>query len=149
MVEYILSHLWQAWVLLSLICLLLELTSGDFFILCFAIGAAVSLVTSLFGPPLLWQIVVFAVASVLCLAFLRPTLLKRIHRHGERVSNADAIIGRIGRVSEDIEANGFGRVALDGDDWKATGKDGIAIPKGSRVIIVGRESIIITVALAD
>ena len=137
------------WAFISLICLLLELTSGDFFILCFAIGAFVSLIVSLFPVPFLWQIIIFAVASVLCLAFLRPALLKRIHRRGERASNADAIIGRIGRVSEDIDENGFGRVALDGDDWKAVGKDGVAIEKGTRVKIVDRESIIITVEPAD
>ncbi|MBP5314369.1 MAG: NfeD family protein [Muribaculaceae bacterium] len=149
MIEYVLSHLWQAWALICLLCLLLELTSGDFFILCFAIGAAVSLVTSLLGVPLLWQIVVFALASVLCLAFLRPALLRRIHSKRERVSNADAIIGRIGRVSEDIEENGFGRVALDGDDWKAATSDGRALPAGTRVKIVDRESIIITVEPVD
>ena len=145
MIEYVLSHLWQMWALICLLCLLLELTSGDFFILCFAIGAAVALIASLLGVPFLWQIAVFALASVLCLAFLRPTLLKRIHKKDERVSNADAIIGRIGRVSEDIPANGYGRVALDGDDWKAEAVAGHAIYAGERVRIVARESIIVTV----
>ena len=65
------------------------------------------------------------------------------------MSDADAIIGRIGRVSEDIEENGFGRVALDGDDWKAATSDGRALPAGTRVKIVDRESIIITVEPVD
>ena len=58
-------------------------------------------------------------------------------------SNADAIMGRMAMVSQDIPANGYGRVALDGDDWKATAKESLS--KGEKVIIVDRDSIILTV----
>ena len=71
-------------------------------------------------PSITAQIILFAVVSVLCLLFVRPVALRYLHRKkGDKVSNADAIIGRIGRVSEAIEADGFGRVAIDGDDWSA------------------------------
>jgi membrane protein implicated in regulation of membrane protease activity len=61
------------------------------------------------------------------------------------VSNADALIGRKGRVVEAIEAGGFGRVQIDGDVWKAVTKDDEAVPAGTNVRVVDRESIIITV----
>ena len=35
MIEYFASNLWQAWAIMALICLILELTSGDFFFCCF------------------------------------------------------------------------------------------------------------------
>ena len=74
-------------------------------------------------------------------------MLKHLHRNEDsRVSNADAIIGRIGRVSETIEKNGYGRVAIDGDDWKALSQDGEAIEKDTNVKVISRDSIIITVA---
>lgn len=57
-------------------------------------------------------------------------------------------MGRIGRVSEAIEQGGYGRVAIDGDDWKAVSADGSYIPLGQNVRVVGRESIIITVEKA-
>jgi len=38
MIQYFLENLWLAWLLVSLLCLVLELTNGDFFIMCFAIG---------------------------------------------------------------------------------------------------------------
>ena len=41
------------------------------------------------------------------------------------------------------QANGYGRVAIDGDDWKATASTDIK--KGDTVTIVTRESIILTV----
>ena len=42
MIEFFTSNLWLIWVIISIVCLILELSSGDFFILCFAIGAAAS-----------------------------------------------------------------------------------------------------------
>ena len=84
----------------------------------------------------------FAAASVLSLFFIRPTLMKKLHpRESLRRSNADALIGRTARVSQTIVENGFGRVALDGDDWK----DGSRIEEGQNVIVKDRDSIILTV----
>lgn len=145
MIEHFLSNLWQAWTLLCILCLILELFSGDFFIMCFSIGAFVAACVSPFlgGIP---QIIVFAVTSVLCLLFVRPVALRYLHKpKDERLSNADAIIGRTGRVSETIEENGHGRVAIDGDDWKALSIDGQKIEKNTLVEVVSIDSIIITV----
>ena len=63
--------------------------------------------------------------------------------------NADAIIGRIGRVSETITAGHFGRVAIDGDDWKAHSDETDPIEKGMKVRVLSRDSIIISVASVD
>lgn len=149
MIDYFAANLWQLWVLVTVVCLILELTSGDLFILCFSIGALVTAVLSTFGLGFYGQLAVFVVASVLSLLFVRPSLVKRLHgRKKERLSNADALIGRIGRVSEAIEQGGYGRVAIDGDDWKAVSSDGTYVPMGQNVRVVGRESIIITVEKA-
>lgn len=146
MIEYFSQNLWQVWAIIAVVCLILELFSGDFFILCFSIGAAVSLVTALCGASLTAQIIVFAVASVLSVLFVRPIALKYFHRNDpERASNADALMGRECRVSQAIDAGGHGRVAIDGDDWKAVSADGAPIAQGTTVRVVGRDSIILTV----
>lgn len=144
--DYFTQNLWQFWAIMAFLFLILELTSGDFFILCFAIGAAFTTLLSLTGIGFLWQLLVFAIVSVLCLFFVRPVMLRYFHRNApDRKSNADALIGQEGRVSETIDADGNGRVAIDGDDWKAVSADGSQIEKGVKVRVVGRESIIITV----
>lgn len=149
MIDYFAANLWQLWVLITVLCLILELTSGDLFILCFSIGALVTAVISAIGLGFYGQLAVFVVASVLSIFFVRPSLVKRLHgRNKERLSNADALMGRIGRVSEAIEKDGYGRVAIDGDDWKAVSADGSYVPLGQNVRVVGRESIIITVEKA-
>ena len=150
MIEFFTSNLWLLWIIISIVCLILELSSGDFFIMCFAIGAAVSSLVAGCGLSLTWQIVTFAVVSALSLLLVRPALIKKLHQpHRERLSNAEALIGQTGRVSEDIEANGYGRVAIDGDDWKAVSADGSAISKDTRVRVVKMESIILTVEPID
>jgi len=150
MIEYFTSNLWLIWVIISILCLILELSSGDFFILCFAIGAAVAAIVAGCGMSLTWQIIIFAVISALSLLLVRPALIKKLHKpNRERLSNAEAMIGQEGRVSEDIDAGGYGRVAIDGDDWKSVSVDGAAIEKGTRVRVVKMDSIILTVEPID
>lgn len=150
MIEYFTSNLWLIWVIISIVCLILELSSGDFFILCFAIGAAVAAIIAGCGLSLTWQIILFAIISILSLLLVRPALIKKLHKpNRERLSNAEAMVGQEGRVSETIEAGGYGRVAIDGDDWKALSADGSAIAKDTRVRVTKMDSIILTVEPID
>ena len=75
MIDYFAQHLWQMWALVCIVCLILELTNGDFFIMCFAIGAICSAVLSAFGLSFYAGLAVFAVTSVLSLFFIRPTMM--------------------------------------------------------------------------
>ena len=58
-------------------------------------------------------------------------------------------IGRTAIVEEDImpETNS-GRVAIDGDRWKAVSEDGNKIAKGEKVVVLKVNSIILTVRKA-
>ena len=148
MVDYFSAHLWQLWNIVCIACLILELllSTGDFYILCFAVGAVAALLTSFLGFSFIVQVITFAVIAVVCLFCLRPLAITYLHRsEPDRLSNADALMGRTGIVSQEIAADGFGRVAIDGDDWKAVSADSSEIAKGENVRVVGRESIIITV----
>ena len=149
MIDYFTQHLWQLWAVVAVVCLILELTAGDFFIICFSIGAVFAAVTALIGGNVYWQLAMFALFTLVCLFWVRPFAKRYLHRGEDtRVSNADALIGRKGRVVEAIEADGFGRVQIDGDIWKAVTKDDEAVPVGTNVRVVDRESIIITVEVA-
>lgn len=146
MIEYFQANLWQFWALIGVLCLILELTSGDFFIMCFSIGAFITALVAAFGTSFTVQLIVFAIASLLCLLFVRPLALKYFHRKDpDRPSNVDAMVGRRGVVTEAIPERGHGRVKIDGDSWKACGVDDMAIDKGTRVEVTDINSIIITV----
>ena len=146
MIDYVLSNMWQMWVALSIACLILELTAGDFFIMCFSIGAVFAAVSAAIGVNGYVQLVVFAVFTLICLFWVRPFAKRYLHKGEDtRVSNADALIGRQGRVVETVKAGGYGRVQIDGDIWKSVINGADDIPEGENVMVVGRKSTIITV----
>ena len=146
MMDYLAQNLWQLWAVVAVICLIMELTAGDFFIICFSIGAFFAGIAAALGVNIYWQLSTFAVFTLISLFWVRP-FAKRYLRKGEdnRVSNADALLGRQGRVVETVKTDGFGRVQIDGDIWKAVTNEPADIPVGSLVKVVGRESTIITV----
>jgi len=146
MIEYFLANMWQVWGIIAVLCLILELSSGDFFIICFSIGAVFSIIGAAIGLGIYWQIFIFAVFSLLSVLFVRPVALRWLHKNEpNKPSNADALLGRTGRVTEAIPAGGNGYVQIDGDMWKAVTTAGADIPTGTTVRVVGRESTIVTV----
>ena len=61
-------------------------------------------------------------------------------------TNAEALVGRTGVVSVRIDnALNQGRVAIDGDDWKAIAEANEVIDVGTKVQIMRLESIIVIV----
>jgi len=148
MIDYIMQNLWQLWAVIAVICLILELTAGDFFIICFAIGAVPAAIAAALGAGVYVQIIVFAVVTLISLFYVRPFAKRYLHKgEDKRISNAEALLGRQGRVVETVMAGGFGRVQIDGDIWKAVTKGDADIPEGSNVTVVDRESTIITVEI--
>lgn len=142
-------EIWQIWLAVALAFLILEIFTSGFAVACFSIGCVFGSIASACHLSTTWQFTLFAVGSILTFVLVRPFVLKMIEKkskkEGEVLTNADSIIGRTAVVSEKIEKGDFGRVKLDGDDWKAQSIDGEAIEVGTKVEIVSRESIILTV----
>ena len=119
MIDYLAANMWQVWAVVAVLGLILELSSGDFFIICFAIGACGAAIVSPFANIYV-QLAVFSIVTALSIFLVRPFALRYLHKaDDDRPSNADALLGQTGFVSETIKAGGFGRVAIGGDDWKA------------------------------
>ena len=148
MLDYFTQHLWQMWAILAVVCLILELTAGDFFIICFSIGAVFSIIAAVLGLGIYWQLLVFSIFSLLSVLFIRPVALRYLHKNEpNKPSNADALLGRTGKVTETIPAGGNGYVQIDGDMWKAVSHADSDISIGTTVRVIGRESTIITVEI--
>lgn len=139
---------YQIWLIAAIVLVIIELLTAGFGVICFAVGALFSALAAFLGmDSLMWQLLIFAVASVLCFIFLRPVVLRFLDKKSKDVkTNADALIGKTAMVSETIDPSANqGRVAVDGDDWKAISADSSVINKGEKVEIVSRDSIILTV----
>lgn len=144
MIDYLIANMWQVWAVVAIVCLILELSSGDFFIICFSIGAVFALISAVLGLSIYWQIFIFALFTLLSVLFVRPVALRYLHKNDpNKLSNADALMGRTGRVTEEIKADASGYVQIDGDLWKAVSNSDIAV--GTTVRVIGRESTILTV----
>ncbi len=140
-------ELYYYWLIAAIILVIIEIATAGFGSICFAFGAFASALVSYWGLSLYWQLAFFAVVSFLSFIFLRPVILKFIDRKSTNLlTNAEALVGRKAVVSETIDpVNHTGRVAIDGDDWKAVSEDGSLIDKGVEVVVVKLDSIILTV----
>ena len=71
MIDYIMQNLWQMWAVVAVICLILELTAGDFFIFCFAIGAVGAAIDAgLLGNGIYAQLFVLLLHCSVCSMFV-------------------------------------------------------------------------------
>ena len=146
MIDYLTTNFWLLWTLVCVVALILEVSSGTFYLMCFAIGAVGAVMVSLMGTPLWLQVLVFSAISAVSVFCVRPLLVKCLHPvHKERLSNASALVGRQGVVIEPISAERSGYVRVDGDEWRAVTADGTMIERGVNVRIIAMNSIVVTV----
>jgi membrane protein implicated in regulation of membrane protease activity len=140
-------EIYQYWLIAAIVLVIVEICTAAFGSICFAVGAGFSALVAGLGGSFVWQIIVFAAVSLLTFIFLRPMAIRWLDSKSKDVkTNVDALIGRKGIVSERIDATQHtGRVAVDGDDWKAVSLDNAVIDKGASVEIVNRDSLILTV----
>lgn len=143
--ELFTGSMWQIWAVVAVLCLIAEIFTAGFFVICFSFGALCALLSSFFCGVYV-QIVIFAVASLLAMLLVRPMALKYLYgQRNECKTNTDALIGRKAVVCETIEADGYGRVKIGGEEWKAEAETGTFIAVGTRVEVIGRESVVVKV----
>lgn len=137
--------IYVVWFITALILLIVELFTASFGVVCFSFGAAAAGVASYCGLSTIWQLFIFSAVSFIAFVFVRPFVLRfLLKKKDEVLTNADAIVGRIAVVTEEINPDkNTGRVKIDGDDWKAEASDIISV--GEKVEVVSRESIILNV----
>lgn len=141
-------EIWQIWVIAALVLFIVEIMTSGFAIACLSVGCLFAAVGSAFELSLAWQIGLFALGSFLAFIFIRPLVLKLMNKNANKnnvTTNTDNLIGRKAVVTEKIESDGYGRVKIDGDDWKARMEDDGEAEVGEKVTIVSQESVILTV----
>lgn len=100
----------------------------------FVPGGIAALVVSLLGGPVWAQVLMFLGVSCLALILTRP-LAKKFQSRKAAKTNADMVLGRTARVTEDIDnVMGTGRATVLGNSWSARSAepDG-KIPQGTTV----------------
>ena len=136
---------WHWWIVAGLL-LIMELMLPSFFFLWLGIAAAATGFIMLVLPsmPMEWQLVLFAIASVIAVLAWRkyretrpvesdqPNLNKRGRQY----------VGRIFTLDRPIE-NGVGKVVVDDSTWRVKGPD---LPAGTHVRVTGVDGVVFVVA---
>ena len=139
---------WHIWIIVALIFFIMEIFTPGFAVACLSIGSIGGSIASACGLEFKFQILVFAIATLLAFVLVRPVALKIFHNKSKEVlTNVDALVGRQAIVSEEIVPIVGGRVKVDGDDWKAISADGRPVSAGTPVRILKVESVILTVEI--
>ena len=141
-------EIWQIWVIAALVFIIVEIFTSGFAIACLSVGCLLAAAGAALEWALAWQVTLFAVGTFLAFILIRPFVLKLMNKKTDKnnvKTNMDNLIGRKAIVTEKIESDGFGRVKIDGDDWKARFEDESEAEVGEKVTIVSYESIILTV----
>ncbi len=134
---------WQIWIIIAIAMLITEVFTTTFFFISLAAGALGAALASLFGSTLEIQLLLAAVFTLVSFVWARPLLQHFSKRH---LTNTDALIGQLGRVSERIDAGtGTGRVQVGGDDWKAVSSESAMLEAGVQVEITRVDSTILNV----
>ena len=128
------------WFAAAFVFFILEIMTPGFVLLWFGVGALSAGLLDLFGvhSPLI-QTLVFVVVSIVLVSLSR-TVFKNIFMHDSPgaglKTNADALLGRTGIVTEAIDnEHSTGRVLIDGQDWSARSEDGGVIEVSARITV--------------
>ena len=139
--------IWLYWVIFALILFIIEMFTAGFAVICLSIGAGGAAIAAATDATLEVQLLTFAIVSLVALAGVRPLLKRLFYRDGEKVAtNSSAMVGKHGIVCSDVDGdNESGRVIIEGVDWRAKSLDGDTIPKGTRVVVVAIDSVVLTI----
>ena len=128
--------MWQIWLVIAGVCLVIEIMTTGFLVFWLAIGALISMIVSLFTDSILIQTAVFVISSAILIFATKP-FVKKFAKTKDVKTNAFSIIGQNGIVTKEIDSiNAKGQVKIDGETWSAIGKNDMDIPKGTEVEVL-------------
>ncbi|HEY7397425.1 MAG TPA: NfeD family protein [Gaiellaceae bacterium] len=128
---------WLVWAIVAVVLGIGEmLTPGLFFLGPLALSAGAAALTSLLGGGLALSLIVFIVAAIASLAFLRPIARRHMRMPVLSRTGTDALVGRKAIVTRRIDQHG-GRVRIGGEEWSArTYLDGQVVEEGTSVDVI-------------
>lgn len=128
--------MWQMWLIIAGVCLVIEIMTVGFLIFWFAIGALFAMIVSLFTDNLIIQTSVFVISSGIMIFATKPFVKKFVNTKNTIQTNVYSTIGKTGVVTKDIDSiHSLGQVKVDGEVWSAVGIDDMNIPQGTEVEI--------------
>jgi membrane protein implicated in regulation of membrane protease activity len=128
------NEVWRwLWTIFAIVMGIGEIFTAGFFLLPFAIGAAVAAILAWADVAVVAQWLVFFGVSILSLVFLRRFISRQDDEEQPKIG-ANRWVGVQGIVLEDIDPeSGAGMVRVATEEWRATSRSPIA--KNARIVV--------------
>jgi membrane protein implicated in regulation of membrane protease activity len=137
---------WHILVTIGIIAFIVEIFTAAFISGSIGIGLLFAAFGNFVGLETKWQILLFAFGVTLTYFLIRPIITKYGYRKNNITTNQDALIDKIGTVTQEINHfENTGRVKIDGDDWKAKTENNEIIKIGTAIKVVAIDSIVLIV----
>lgn len=133
--------MWQFWLILAGIFLVVEIATVGFLVFWFAIGALIAMIVSFFTGNLAIQTGVFIISSTILLFLTRP-FANKVASAQTVQTNAYSIIGKKGIVTQAIDPiSGQGQIKVGSEVWSAKSVDDSKIDEGMEVEILNIDGV--------
>ena len=131
------DYIFIAWLVALVALVIIELMTMGLTTIWFAGGALVGAILALCKAPLLAQVIVALIVSIVLLVTTRPIAVKYFNKDRE-LTNAEGLAGQKAIVISDIDnIHESGQVKVGGQEWTARSEDDSqTIPQGTVVEIV-------------
>ena len=130
------------WLILMIICIIVEIGTVGLVSIWFAGGSLVACFLDMAGVHVAVQVVAFFVVSVLLLVVTRPLASKWFN--GSRTkTNYEGVIGKVVRVTEPINnIDGTGSALVNGQEWTARSEsDNITFEQGELAQVINIDGV--------
>ena len=124
------------WLVLLILFIVAELATMGLTTIWFAGGALIAAIAAALHAPLVLQVALFLVVSIVLLFFTRPIAVKYFNKDRVR-TNVESMIGRQAIVISEINnLEGVGQVTVSGQEWSARSRnEAQQIPVGTVVVV--------------
>ena len=125
----------QIWLIISGVCLVLEMLTVGFLLFWFAVGALIAMISSFFIDSVIIQTTIFLISSTLLLFATKPFVKKFQKNTPDYKTNSASIEGEKGTVIREINPEGKGQIKIHSEVWSALSSNNDTIPVGTNIIV--------------
>ncbi len=111
------------WLVVLIVSIAVEALTMGLTSIWFAGGALIAIVAAALGAPVVVQVILFFIVSLVLLIFTRPIAVKYFNK--DRVkTNVESIVGRQAIITGEVDnLQGIGQVTVGGQEWSARSLD--------------------------
>jgi len=123
------------WLVVLVITIIAEVATATALVtIWFSIGALFALLFDLLNFNIYVQVIIFLIASVLCLIFVRP-LLYNLIKPKPTNTNADRVINQVYTILQSSDDNNIATLKANGLIWNARSFDNSKLMTNDRVLV--------------